>query len=937
MLIIAVLFSLTACQNSYKSIENGVIVKVKRTSTQQAQNVRVQVISDKIFRVSAVPSGDFIDKESLSVLKSDAVFKNWKLEEKGDTLFIATATTVARISLQNGQISFTDLRGKIILSEAQQGRMLVDTTVDGTKALAFRQIFDGSDDEGLYGLGQHQSEEMNYKGKNEVLFQYNTKVSFPFIMSTKSYGILWDNYSLTRYGNPNEYKPISALKLYDNNGKAGGLTARYYENGDTSIVFFNQTESSINYENLETVKTIPEGFKLKGSLVTWDGSFEARESGLFNFGFYYAGYVKLWIDGKLMLDHWRTAWNPNLAKFGLNLKTGEKHSVKIKWLPDGDVSYIGFRVLTPIDPVEQNRISFTSEMGDQLDYYFINGSSMDDVISGYRLLTGKSQVMPKWSMGFWQSRQRYKTQDEIVSTLQEFRKRHIPIDNIVLDWFYWREDDWGSHKFDPQRFPNPKAMTDAVHQMNGHIMISVWPKFYHTTEHYKEFEKIGAMYLQATRDSIHDWVGKGYVGSFYDAYNPVARKLFWEQMYDHFNGLGFDAWWMDASEPDIQSNATIEYRKKLMNPTALGPSTQYFNAYALMNARSIYEGWREAYPNQRIFMLTRSGFPGLQRYGAATWSGDIATRWEDMKAQITAGLNYCMSGNPYWTMDIGGFCVENRYIIAKEGSADLDEWRELNTRWIQFGTFAPLFRAHGEFPYREVFNLAPEKHPAYKTIVYYDKLRYRLMPYIYSLAGMTWKNDYTIMRGLAMDFTGDRKVWDIGDQYMFGPALMVCPVYTYKQRERVVYFPEGHGWYDFYTGKYIQGGQTISVSAPYERMPLFVKAGSIIPVGPEIEYAGQSAEPITLYIYTGANAAFNLYEDDGISYDYEKGAHSIIPISYTESTGKLIIGEYQGSFNGMIKDRTFHVIWVKKDKPAGFDGNKKPDATIRYYGKSIIL
>jgi alpha-D-xyloside xylohydrolase len=297
-----------------------------------------------------------------------------------------------------------------------------------------------------------------------------------------------------------------------------------------------------------------------------------------------------------------------------------------------------------------------------------------------------------------------------------------------------------------------------------------------------------------------------------------------------------------------------------------------------------------------------------------------------------------MAGNPYWTMDIGGFCVENRYVSAKEGSADRDEWRELNARWTQYGAFAPLYRAHGQFPFREVFNLAPESHPAYKTIVYYDRLRYHLMPYIYSLAGMTWLNDYTIMRGLAMDFTSDANVYSITDQYMFGPAFMVCPVHVYKAREREVYFPVADGWYDFYTGKSFAGGQKLSVSAPYERMPLFVKAGSIIPVGPEIEYTTQKpADPLTLYVYTGADGKFNLYEDEGTTYDYEKGKYSLIPISYSESTGELIIGDRQGEYEGMLEERTFHVIWVSKEKPVGFAPNAKTAATIKYTGQKTVV
>lgn len=936
-LFFAGMIVLASC-SSYKTTDQGVIVKVKASGLNPAQVVRVEVKSDKIFRVTAVPAGKFSENESLSVIKSDSVFSGWKSEKRGDTLILSTSSVRALISLKTGQVSFVNADGEPIISEADGGRTFEDITVDGKHGYTFRQVFDSPDDEAIYGLGQHQSEEMNYKGKNEVLFQYNTKVSFPFVVSTKNYGILWDNYSLTRYGNPHDFSQMSVFKLYDNEGKEGGLTATYYEDSDPDKIFLRRQEKEINYENLETVRNFPEGFRFYGSTITWEGQLEAPESGIYHFGLYYAGYTKLWINDKLIPERWRTAWNPNLAKFDMEMKAGEKYSIRLEWKPDGGVSYIGLRVLTPVDPEEQKKVAFWSEMGDQLDYYFIAGNNTDDVISGYRKLTGKAQVMPKWAMGFWQSRERYKTQDELVSAFQEFRKRHIPIDNIVMDWFYWKEDSWGSHEFDPERFPDPKGMLDKVHELNGRLMISVWPKFYHTTEHYKELKEIGAMYLQAVEDSIRDWVGRGYIGSFYDAYNPAGRELFWKQMHDHFDGLGIDAWWMDASEPDIQSNASIDYRKKLMNPTALGPSTQYFNAYALVNAQGIYEGSRKDYPNKRVFLLTRSGFAGLQRYAAATWSGDIATRWEDLRSQIPAGINYSMSGNPYWTMDIGGFCVESRYVNAREGSADLEEWRELNTRWTQFGAFAPLFRTHGQFPFREVYNLAPESHPAYRTIVYYNKLRYRLMPYIYSLAGMTWLNDYTIMRGLAMDFPGDPNVYGIADQYMFGPSFMVCPVHYYKARNRDVYFPANSGWYDFHSGKYIEGGQKLTVPAPYERMPLFVKEGSIIPVGPEIEYTSQKkADPLVLYVYTGADAAFNLYEDEGTTYDYEKGNYSIIPFTYNDSTGELTIGERQGNYPEMLKERSFRIRKISKDKALSFDPDTKGDQEVKYTGEKTVV
>src|SRR5512133_3663998 len=375
----------SACSN-YKIDDSGVTVKVKKSETAPAQTVRVQVISDDIFRVTAIPTGEFSSKASLSVIVADSVFKGWKNEKSGDTIIITTATTRALISLGTGKVSFTDLQGNLILGETSGGRTFQDTTIDGKSGYSFRQVYDSPDDEAIYGLGQHQSEEMNYKGKNEVLFQYNTKVSMPFIVSTKNYGILWDNYSLSRYGDSRDFSQLSAFKLFDKDGNEGGLTATYYENSDTSKVFLRQQEKEINYENLETVKKFPAKFPFYGSTITWEGQIEAPADGIYRFGLYYAGYTRIWIDGNLMADKWRTAWNPNLAKFNVDMKSGEKHRIKLEWKPDGGISYIGLRVMTPVNPEEQKKVAFWSEMGDQLDYYFIHGNSMDNVISGYRQL-----------------------------------------------------------------------------------------------------------------------------------------------------------------------------------------------------------------------------------------------------------------------------------------------------------------------------------------------------------------------------------------------------------------------------------------------------------------------------------------------------------------------------------------------------------------------
>jgi alpha-D-xyloside xylohydrolase len=444
------------------------------------------------------------------------------------------------------------------------------------------------------------------------------------------------------------------------------------------------------------------------------------------------------------------------------------------------------------------------------------------------------------------------------------------------------------------------------------------------------------------------------VGSFYDAYDAGARKMFWRQMDENLFSkyqYGIDAWWMDASEPNVRDCTPMWYRKALSGPTALGTATEYFNAYSIVNADAIYHGQRSVRPNQRVFLLTRSGFAGEQRYSTATWSGDIGTRWEDMRAQMTAGLNYCMSGLPFWGMDQGGFCVESRYVAAQQlydrtkvENEDLKEWRELQARWSQFGTFIPLFRVHGQWPTREIWNIAPEDHPAYRSFVFYDKLRYRLMPYLYSMAGWVHLKDYTMMRGLIMDFNGDREVLNIKDQWMFGPALMACPVGFYKARTRSVYFPKQSGWYNLYTGEKViekaagAENRRLMVDAPYERMPVFVREGSIIPFGPEIQYCDEKpAELINLYVYAGADGSFQLYEDEGTNYNYEKGKYTTIDITYDDASRTIAFGARKGQFPGMLKTRRFNIVLVAPGSAKPLDLDYPEGKMVSYNGKAITV
>ena len=935
MVLLAV-FCQSCSDGSYERSDNGIVIRLGDKAVYPGQAVRLSVVSEKIIRVTSVPSGEFPETKSLMALPLPEGNVEFTVEKGDGSIILSTSMVSAEVSLTTGEVVFTDNNGSVFLAEQTGGgKSFSPVTVGGEPFLAVRQQFESPQDEALYGLGANQTSFMNLKGKDADLFQYNTMAVIPFIVSNRNYGILWDNNSRTKFGDVRDWTELSALKLYNREGVEGGLTAVYADRRNAKKIFITRNESEINYQFIPDLVKFPENFKLGDGQVTWEGEFESDTSGTHKFNFTSAGYAKLWIDGKLIFDRWRQCWNTSSNYFTLDLEKGRRYPLKIEWIPDGGESFITLKYLTPADNDEQQRISFWSEVADQIDYYFISGTTMDDVISGYRTVTGKAPMMPKWAMGFWQSRQRYTNQEELLGVVREYRKREIPLDNIVLDWQYWPIDKWGDHQFDSIRFPEPDAMISTLHnELHTNIMISVWPKYYVGTKNYEAMNSQGWLYKRNVEKGQKDWIG--FVSTFYDAFNADARKAFWEQINTSLYSKGIDAWWLDATEPDICSNLPMAERKALMNPTALGPSDKVFNAFSLVNAQGVWEGQRGTDPGQRVFILTRSAFAGLQRYSAANWSGDIASRWHDMKAQIPCGLNFCMSGIPYWTMDIGGFSVESRFY--KPSAADLEEWREMMTRWFQFGTFVPVFRSHGEFPYREIYNTAPENHPAFQAIVATDRLRYRLMPYIYSLAGQTYLNDYTIMRGLAMDFPGDPAVNDIGDQYMFGPSLLINPVTEYKARSRDVYLPGPYGWYDLHTGKYFTGGKVINADAPYSSIPVFVREGAILPIGPDLQFTSEKpADPITLFVFTGMDGMFTLYEDEGVNNNYEDGAYALIPFVYSETDRTLTAGARQGEFSGMLQDRTFNVVVISKEKPVTPDFDAAPDKVIRYTGEEISV
>jgi alpha-D-xyloside xylohydrolase len=937
MRLALMLFLLSSLQNpQYEKSDNGVIVRLQKRADTDPQLVRLEFVTENIVHVSATAESKFANTESLIIEEKPRQRVEWSLEEMGPEVQLSTNRMAARISLNTGEITFFDNNGLARLSELKGGGKIFRVAkLDAEPIYQIQQVFESPNGEAFFGLGQFQNAVMNYKTHNVELAQGNTVAVNPMLVSNRNYGILWDNYSLTRFGDPRPYEHLNTMKLFTEDSNPGGLTARYFSKVDRSEVFAEQVEPAINYEFREHMANWPAGFPVEGGLIEWRGFIASDFDGVHKFLLSSSSYVKVWLDGVLVADNWRQVWLPGTNHLDLKMAKGKKYEIKIEWIPDGfgDGPYMAFKWLSPLDERDQKNLSLFSEAADEIDYYYIHGENLDDVIKGYRELTGKATLLPKWAMGLFQSRERYQSQAELLEVVQEFRKRNLPLDVIVLDWRYWKEGQWGSHEFDETRFPDADGMIRDLHEKyDTRIMISVWPKFYRGTENANRFYEKGWLYKTNLETNTPDWLGHVY--TFYDAFHPEAQKMFWDQINQQLFKKGIDSWWLDATEPEIVSNYSFAEKAMRVSPTALGHGAKYINAYSLLNSEAVYRGQREASPDQRVFILTRSAFAGQQRFASATWSGDVAARWDDLKNQISGGLNFSLAGIPYWTTDIGGFAVERR--IA-ETNGDDEEWRELMTRWFQFGAFCPLFRVHDQYPYREIYHVAPEDHPAYQTMAQFLTLRYRLMPYIYSLAGQTYHDDYTIMRALVMDFPHDERVLSIGEQFMFGPALMVSPVFEYQARTREVYLPANKGWYDAFSGKYFEGGQTLQVDAPLNRIPLFVKAGSILPIGPEIQFAMEKPSgPITLLVYTGADAEFVIYEDEGVNYNYEKRLFSQIPIAYNDTAKILTVGERRGEFPGMLNKRPFRVVIVSKDRPGSlFDYDRAADRIIEYDGRSV--
>lgn len=556
-----------------------------------------------------------------------------------------------------------------------------------------------------------------------------------------------------------------------------------------------------------------------------------------------------------------------------------------------------------------------SDVGEKVQYYFIKGNSCDEIISQNRQLTGEVPMYPRWALGYMQSRNRYSSAEELLGVVRKQRKLKVPLDVIILDYYHWDDQGFGSFVFDEETFPDPEEMINTLHEeYHCKLLVSVWPSF---TPGIKNWELLNSKgYLLDIMTAFNSQV--------YDAFNPDAVGLYYQLLSKSYLYKGVDGWWFDATEPE-------DWRDLIQSKCYLGAAAKYLNTYSYFSIKGVYERQvRES--DKRVFVLTRSGFTGQQQFGTTVWSGDVDATFEELKRQIPAGLNFCMSGLPFWTTDIGGY---------KGGDPTDSTYQELFTRWFQYGTFCPIFRSHGRrYPgdrsgENEIWSYGEETQ---KILSKFIELRYRLLPYIYSLSAQVTFNGFTLMRALPFDFIHDSKTHNITDQFMFGHEFLVCPITESGAISRRVYLPKGCQWFDFWTGNAYAGGQEIEADAPIEKMPLFVKSGSIIPMGPVMQYSTeQIPDPIKLHVYPGTNASFTLYEDENEHFNYKNGQFQKIPILYNEAEKLLIIGESEGSYPECLKKRTFQIVLAGKLDKIVTNKTKTVTHTVLYEGKKIVV
>lgn len=766
-------------------------------------------------------------------------------------------------------LTFKDANKRIILQEKVGGRFMKVSSVQNEPTYQVEQRFVSPKDEYIYGTGQFQDGYLNIRGLTRRLTQVNTQISIPFILSSKGYGLLWNNYGLTDFNPADQF-----VELTPTNASGEAVTV------NTTGTSGNVRETRQTYSFTASVDVPRSG---SYSLLLDVGQRMARK--------YY-----LVIDGQKIVDV-NNLWLPPTTSAIVELTAG-KHDIEVQG-ERNDKPVLYWR------PVSEETV-FRSPVAQMLDYTVFAGNG-DEVIASYRELTGPAPMMPLWSLGYIHCRERYNTQAELLENAREFRERNLPIDMIVQDWQYWGKYGWNAMKFDEDRYPDPGSMMKELHEMDVRLMISVWSKIDAQSEVGKQAKEKG-YYIPGS-----DWI---------DFFNPDAAAFYWQNFRTGLLKYGIDAWWQDATEPE---NDDLQNRRINREQT---PGEVYRNVYPMYVSKTIYEGLRQDDPDRRAMIFTRSGFSGMQRYAAATWSGDVGHDWETLRRQIVGGLGQMATGLPWWTYDAGGF--------FRPGDQYTNTgYHEQLIRWIQVGTFFPLMRVHGYMSNTEPWRYGEKVE---HIIARYLDLRYRLLPYIYSQNAAVSFNGSTLMRPLVMDFPEDRFALEQNYQFMFGPSMLVAPVVESGVNRMKVYLPEcSAGWVDFWNGTPHKGGIFTDVNVDLMKTPLFVKAGSILPLGPQKQYAAEETEqPWEIRIYPGADGSYSVYEDEGINYNYEKGQFCTFDLKWNDSDKTLTISDKKGSFAGMKERMDFNIVIVTPESGTGIY-QSKVNKSIVYEGKSMVI
>lgn len=789
-----------------EKIQQGILVKMKEGALQ------LSVLSSRIMRIQKTGADQPRSEQGEPALPNVLPGENaWTVRETPDSIQVDTEELRAVYDKRSENLRFCEQRtGSEILREKE-------AHFTQTSSSGIEQIFHTTEEERISGLGQQADGACNYKGRFVHLSQFNIISAVPHLISTNGYGLLWNNCSLTEINRRKTPCPLQ----FNPYTKTSSTVFTPEQTGEY-VWILEKLNKNLGYEDL-----------------------------IVNIG------------GQTVIER-GTSWHANYYTGTVRLEAGRAYPIFVNATAN----------LYYQPPSQQKETSVWSEAGSGIDYCVLYGPEPEQIIRDYRQLTGDSPLFPKWAYGYWQSKECYHTGQEILDIVAEHRRRGHPIDAIVQDWQYWGDFGWNALEFSPDYAENIEDVVESLHKQNVHFMVSVWPNFGESEKNqaYREFKSKGFLMDDKALKGIGDYTAalQGFRKNYYDVWNPEAREALWRRMEEGLFRKGVDAWWLDATEPNLWSLQGAYH----MYETCRGPASRWLNAYTLAHSRGIWEHQRQADDTKRVFILSRTGFTGIQKYATAVWSGDTWGSWQTFRRQIADGLQYSLSGLPYWTSDIGGF---------SSAGCDSPEYRELYIRWFQFGAFCPIFRAHGTRCPREVWQFGEETE---KILHRYLMLRYRLLPYIYSLAWQITRYQQTMMRCLWMDFRTDRRTWGISDQYLFGPSLMICPVTEKGARSREVYLPAGNGWYDFWTNRYSAGGAAVTADAPLDTLPIFVKAGSILLTGPESMHTCEE-NPVEIRVYRGRNAEFVWYRDRGDGYAYEDGEYAEVQIQWNEQSREL--------------------------------------------------